>query len=299
MRVGALAVAVVVLTTLGAGCIAQDKPHHGAFTIIAQAGHDVVEEAGHAAQFHWSAHDAIEAEGNETPHVELEFEWTASGAPQALSHGENATLNRTDEGLALVQVNVSAEGALATDVAAALFTETPSTGARLYVAAVGPVRLNVTGLHPEHEEVVAIGETAAQLVILAATVSATTVDISLVFDEFAALGGPTQGAIIVAMRAPGVEWTQMTGPSEFEAGEAHVLRIQTGATGGASLIVGAPGHQATTTIEQYGEEHPAEGEGRAVVSRSQSLPGFEAAAAAFAATTAGVLALLARRRPRA
>ena len=53
LRVGALAVAVVVLTTLGAGCIAQDKPHHAAFTIIAQAGHDVVEEAGHAAHFHW------------------------------------------------------------------------------------------------------------------------------------------------------------------------------------------------------------------------------------------------------
>ncbi len=282
-----------------AGCIVQDRPEHAEFFVVADAGKDQVLPVGQAAHFEWDEHDAVESEGEHAPEVDVEYAWRESGSHDLLSNTSSATVSRTTPGLALVSLEVAAEGVRATDVAGVLFVPPDKdTTTRAYVAVVGGIRFwEGVGAPTAIHEVDVEGSPAQWVEVSLQGVQGSSTSVVLDFSEVdVAIGAQVPGSVIVAVkRGIGPATIESTGYVTFQTSNYYEVRIPVSGSA-PTLGLTARGTSYTTyqAFDDYAANHTAEGADRVLVTESQSLPGLGAAAAVGAAALLGLTG--ARRR---
>lgn len=298
-RLAALIAAVTALSILSAGCVAEDKPAHEAFNLVADAGAVQVVPVGSSAAFDWPAEHAVEAEGGHAPAVEIEYTWRADGQADPISETPTASLARGSPGLAVVGLEVATEGTTAADVTGVLFVPPDAEDTvAVFVAFIGEVTVSETAAPFAHLHDVDFEGVPAQWATLDVSHNSEAI-LPLHFDDIAAaLDLEVKATIIVAVKdGVGPAQAYTTGPANFSAGKPTSLRIPVG-HGQPEIAVGEAGgslHDGVT-LPAYGDAHRAEGEVSVTVAESQTLPGFGAAAAVAAAVGVASLALVARRR---
>ncbi len=278
--------AVVGISVLVAGCLAQDRPREPSFTIIADAGGAVV-AVGAMAHLAWTQDQAIEAEKGEGPAEPADIDWQASSGAHATGPSFDFTPGSE---FVLVELNVTAENHSAHDLGAVLSVPASGSGWRAYIGVVGDVELQWLG-----------GAFAADTPVSwhghkGHYYSTSTVDFDV---RLRIVQGPNggQAAFLISVKAPtGYANVTATQPLHFEGGVNYTLSLD--AHNAANHRVGVSGADPPSVLlSEFVQSNGGEAEGRVVIAPAgQSLPGMDAAAAVVAVGAASVLALVRRRR---
>lgn len=278
--------AVVGLSVLMAGCLAQDRPHEPSFTLIADAGGAVV-APGAQAHLEWSQEHAIEAEEHEGPAEPAEIEWAASDGAHA--SGSSFSFTPAAE-FVLVELNVTAENHSAVDVGGVLSVPTTGASFRAYIGVIGDVELQLLS-----------GPFAADTPVAwhgykGHFYSASGLDFDL---HMRVLKGAEGGeaAFVIFVRAPsGYTNLTVTPPLHFDGGLNYTLSLDTH-NAGTHEISTAGADPPHVSLPEFAESSGGESEVRVVIApEGQTLPGMDAAAAVVAVGAVACLALVRRRR---
>jgi hypothetical protein len=278
--------AVVGLSVLMAGCLAQDRPHEPSFTLIADAGGAVV-APGTAAHLEWPQEQAVEAEAHEGPSEPAEIEWDSSDGHHASGSAFSFTPGAD---FVLVQLNVTAENHSATDLGGVLVVPPGGANYRAYIGVIGEVELEHLGGPWASDTPVAWDGHKGHFY----SASAVVQDIHL-----RVVQGPQGGeaAFIIGVRAPSnYNNVTMTPPIRFDAGVNYTLSLDTHDAGNHQVGI-AGGDPASVPLFAFAESNGADADVRVVVApEGQGLPGMDAAAAVVAFAALPALALFRRRR---
>ncbi len=301
-RIGALLAAVAALSVVSAGCIAQDRPEHAEFYIVADAGPDLSVPVGTAVPLEWAHTHAVEADTGDVPHVDLEYSWHASGEEQPISHTETASLTRSEVGLAIVSLEVAAEGASATDATAVFFSPPPAdTETHLYIIVTGGLRIwedPGAGLAIHDVELEGFAAQWADLPLSSGSPDDATVVLTF-SDVDVVLASEVEGSVLLVIKH-GEDPAELLslGPVAFDASNWYEVDLRQFSP--ARLWETPRGENVGTayTFSDFATAHPAEGESRTLVAETQTLPGFSAQAAVAAALGAAALAVAVSRRRR-
>jgi hypothetical protein len=281
---------LVALAVLTAGCIAQDRPHHPTYTVVADAGGEVV-ASGESAHLHWAAHDALEPE---TPGEHLdahaEIEWEASSGAHAA--GENFTVPTAAPGLTLVEVNVTAENHSAKDIGGVLAVPGSPGARRAFVGVVGDVELALeAGTFTSTSTVTHAGHSGH---FYAAPAPGATVRLR------ADTGGhEAQAQFLISIKSgSGTGQVNITEPLVFAPGVNYTLVLETTAPFAHRIEVDDPTFgPSELSLSEFAEASGGAAEGRLLVAPpGQTLPDAGAAAAGAALAAAALMAASARRR---
>jgi hypothetical protein len=299
-RIGALIAVVASLSVASAGCMVQDRPEHAEFFIVANAGQDQVVPAGGTAHLEWAEEHAVESEGHEAPHVELEYAWHRSEQADPISETTTASVTQSEVGLALVSLEVAVDGVNATDAAAVFFAPPDAdTGTHAYIVLLGGIRFWDGHDAPAlvHEvEVEGLTAQWAEIALPRAPQEKTGVVLTF-SDVDVAIAAEVEGTVMVVVkRGAGPATVEQTGPVTFDASNWYEVVVQRSVAPSQLWITERGRTQSVNaSFPAYAADHAAGAESKTLVSEAQSLPGFEGLAAA-AALAAGALALARRRR---
>ena len=281
--------AIIALAVITSGCIAQDRPHEPTYTIVADAGAEVVAD-GQSAHLHWAADHALEAEGGEHVEEHPHLEWEASNG--AHGTGENFTVVPAGRGLVLVELNVSDGNHSATDVGGVLALP-PGPGARhAFIGVVGDIELELEGDTFADQAAVTLGHHHGHYYSAAAPGAHLRLKVLAVTAD-------TQAAFLISIKSGGGQGqVNITKPLVFSPGLNYTLVLDTASPYAHHIEVADPatgGAPEESSLAEFTEAHEGAAEGRFLVTPAgQTLPGFEALAAAVALTLAILVAT--RRR---
>lgn len=280
---------VASAAVLVAGCTAQDRPHEPTFTIVADAGGEIV-GTGSPAALHWTPAHAIESEPGEPAEVEPVIAWNSSSGDHAEGPDFNVTANLP--GLLLVELNVTAKNHTAVDVGGVLGVPTAPGARRAFIGVVGNVTLAVEGGGAFTADLpVALRAHVGHYYSLPTPGASVRLRIVQGADE-------VEAAFLICVKdAVGIGQTNKTLPLVLnpELNYTLVLDSSTGAHHHIEV------HEGTDLVEdlslaEFEEAHAGDAEGRfTVVPKGQTLPGLEAAAAVGALVIAFTAAYVRRR----
>jgi hypothetical protein len=290
-------VGLVAASVLLAGCIVQNRPEAESFLVVADAGPNLVVPGGSAAHFEWAYNQSVQGEaGHVAPEVEAHHLWANDASPTATSTNESFSFGLPAPSFALVSLTVSVEKSSASDVAGVLFVPGSSSAERrAYVAVIGAIGIATETADPVNEH--HLGAFVAQETQRSLGGPTAHLRFDLV-NPNSLLGTPAEGSLIIAIKdGVGPARTTVTPPLEFEGGESYTLVLDPRPAAQHEIEIARPGAaNKTVTLDEFVHAHEGEHEVETVVTHSQTLPGFEGAAAVVSATLVGLSAALMRRR---
>ncbi len=274
----ALLAGLLVLGIVSAGCIGQDRPHQGAFSVVADAGKAQVLAAGETAHLSFPENRTIEAQPGEAPNEEVAISWRASWGPTGTLGEFNAS--PPSEGLSIVELNVTARNHTASDAVGLLVVPDGSAGLlRIQIGVVGEAGLEDLGGSPALSKAgvkagaheggsygAAFPSSGAARYHLVARANASAPEVVLLIAAKAGLTTVYENASLPFALDAARNYTLVV---DTTAAQQHRVEVRDAA---GALV-------ESLSLDAFAAAHPGAAYARVLVpAPAQTLPGFEAAA---------------------